>query len=122
MLRWIGDSKNVDHREAPEDWPGLYSSTSGILFLGTPHHGTGTLTSKGMMDAIIEQYAGCQIEDGVLRSLQPKKEMLNEVRSDFVELCVRTREQKRTSGGEIIGVDSGRVWLTCLWLLMALKI
>lgn len=57
--------------------------------------------------------------------------MLNEVRSDFVELCVRTRgkleivcfyEQKRTSVGEIIGVDPVRVWLTCLWLLIALTI
>ena len=64
------------------------------------------------MDAIIEQYVECQIEDDVLRSLQSKNEMLNEVRSDFVELCVRTRgkleivcfyEQKRTSMGKSLG-------------------
>lgn len=53
-----------------EDWPGLYSSTSGIVFLDTPHHCTGTLSSKGMMDAIIEQYAECQIEDDVYYSLR----------------------------------------------------
>lgn len=98
-----------------ESWPGLYSSTCGVVFLGTPHRGTGDITSQGMMDAIIEQYSQCQIEEAVLQSLKSENERLNDVRKDFLELCTRSRgklelvcfyEQKSTGVGRIIGVDS----------------
>ena len=101
-----------------EQWPGLFSSTTGVVFLGTPHRGTGDMTSRGMLDTMIQQYSQVRIEDAVLESLNAENESLNDIRREFVKICTLSRgrlhivcfyEQKSTRVGRIIGVESMRV-------------
>ena len=100
------------------DLPGIFKSTSGILFLGTPHRGTGKITSQSMMYSIIAQDPQCPIEPAVLESLKSESDVLIDVRNDFMKLCTREEvaisivcffEQKSTNVGSIIGAENMNV-------------
>lgn len=66
----------------PEDWPGIYSSTTGLIFLGTPFRGAPGLTQNEMIQAVEASYADT-VQGEILRILDPDDESLQEMLHTF---------------------------------------
>ena len=111
-----------------ERWKGIYDSAIGLVFLATPHRGTGHWTATGMKDTLNERNAQSEdyslpIEDSVLETLKAQSPMLDYVRSEFVKIWTASHggeglvcfyEQKATTVGRIIGEQSKvRLELMC---------
>jgi len=72
----------VDAKLSPEDYPGIITSTTGIIFLGTPHRGSQS-QPKAELIATIASAAGLGEKSSLLRTLQPDSEALNDLLYDF---------------------------------------
>ena len=93
------------------------SSTKGIIFLGTPHRGTGEITSSGLMLRLIASAPELHIESAVLDTVQQNSDVLKNLHDEFlivykhkVEMCCFF-EQKSTEVGVIINERGYRVCL-----------
>jgi hypothetical protein len=97
---------------------GLVDSTVGVIFLGTPHSGTVTFTSRGASTkpilAIIALYSELHKEPKVLADLESDDDTLLEVSRAFLDLCrssglnlqlINFFEQRISSVGKQIGRD-----------------
>jgi len=91
-----------------------------MVFMGTPHHGTGSITSQGLMYSVIAE--GMHVEDSVLKALSTGDEALGDALKEFMRLVnVQTAriqiccffEQKQTSVGTIIDDASLKVRQNC---------
>jgi hypothetical protein len=105
----------------------IATSTTGIVFMGTPHRGTGSITSQTLLYTVIA--AEVEREDYVLRSLSGDNETLVDVVSEFAVLAnddtVRLNimcffEQKSTAVGRIVGDASMKVRVTSCLILWTL--
>jgi hypothetical protein len=69
-------------------WPGIYDSTTGVVFLGTPHRGTGTmLTSAVLIQAIARAR---KVHPAVLNALVKESEVLTDLVNEFTSVCSDT--------------------------------
>jgi hypothetical protein len=68
----------LNSHQFPADWPGIYSSTIGIVFLGTPFRGAPGLTQSELIQAIDASYQDT-IQGEILRILDPNDESLLEI-------------------------------------------
>jgi len=81
----------VDAKRSDTKWPGIYKSTTGILFFGTPFRGAGGLNQTEMLQAIQSQYNdGHQIQGSNLNILAPGNETLMDLMDEFFE----TRQER----------------------------
>ena len=101
----------------------LVGSTVGIIFLGTPHSGTVTFTSRGVSTkdilTVIAMHSELRREPKVLDELDSEGGALLEVSQDFLNLCRSPRgsglevinffEQRASSVGKQIGRDDFQV-------------
>jgi hypothetical protein len=97
-----------------QTWPGIFSSTAGIVFLSTPHRGTGPQTSKGLVLAAIA--ANLQVEPKILEVLVYENDVLMEVLDDFITTCKAHNkpiscffEQKISNVGKVISGNNIKV-------------
>lgn len=112
-----------------DDYPGIAASTAGMIFLGTPHRGTGrALHSQGQIYQAIVSRAQCETQEGILKTLEEGNETLVDVVREFTRLVnVGSRkmdifcffEQQSTIVGKIVRDDSIRV--CCLHFLSSTK-
>ncbi|KAF4635759.1 hypothetical protein G7Y89_g2352 [Cudoniella acicularis] len=66
-------------------WPGIYASTTGVVFLGTPHRGTGTmLTTTVLLEAIARAR---KVHSAVLNALHKESEVLTDLVNEFTSVC-----------------------------------
>ena len=79
------DAKRVDGK-----YPGLYQSTVGMLFFGTPFRGAGGLNQAEMIRAIQSQYDDDQIQGSNLNILTAGNETL----MDLMDLFFETRQER----------------------------
>ncbi|KAI8213553.1 hypothetical protein K4K52_004602 [Colletotrichum sp. SAR 10_76] len=110
-----------DEREAynlaqtlTSDYPGISASTSGIVFMGTPHRGTGSaLHSQGKIYQAVVR-AQCETQGNILEVLEENNETLVDVVDEFTRLVhvatpkveiVCFFEQMSTSVGKIVQDD-----------------
>jgi hypothetical protein len=71
-------------RANEDDFPGIGTSTTGMVFMGTPHQGTGSISSQGLMyRAIAEEL---DVEDSVLTALAAGNEALSDALDEFMRL------------------------------------
>ena len=100
--------------------PRIWSSTTGIIFLGTPNRGAGTIISKTMIDAVVKTVPGIRLQPNVLKCLEIGNDVLLVVVSDFTRLCKTPGstvsvfcfyEQRPTVVGKIIGDTSLEVMM-----------
>ena len=94
----------------------ILPSTNGVVFLGTPHHGTGEITSSGLMYKAIASAPSLHVEGAVLKNIEKGSEVLTSIHSEFMILCNRNDfkiccffEQKITDVGVIINQAGLRV-------------
>lgn len=85
----------------PRDYPGIYDSITGMIFLGTPHYGSDISSMATGMGSLAEIYEtirknSLQIQDGLLKTIDHDNTVLVDTVADF------TREIKlRAAGPEI---------------------
>ncbi|KAL1845796.1 hypothetical protein Daus18300_014441 [Diaporthe australafricana] len=92
----------LQSQRLPSDYPGIYDSITGMIFLGTPHYGsdisgmaTGTVASLADIYETIRKQS-LQIDDSLLRTVDHDNTVLVDTVADF------TREIKlRVAGPEI---------------------
>ncbi|KAK4158894.1 hypothetical protein QBC43DRAFT_273523 [Cladorrhinum sp. PSN259] len=100
-----------------DDYPGVAASTAGIVFMGTPHRGTGgALHSQGKIyDTIAKKAPHIKIQHNILQTIEGNNEILIDVVRQFsrVSNVDSTRiqifcffETKATIVGAIVGDDS----------------
>lgn len=103
-------------RANEDDAPGIGTSTTGMVFMGTPHQGTGSITSQGLMYKVIAEQL--DVEDSVLRALSAGDEALGDALDEFMRLvnvpAARVQifcffEQRQTMVGKEVGDDSLKV-------------
>ena len=92
----------------------MFRLTTGVVFLGTPHRGTGSITSKGLLYAAIASDPSVRTDDNVLKALENGNDVLMDTLNDFISLCNAPVvamslccffEQQVTRVGKIIGKD-----------------
>jgi hypothetical protein len=70
-------------------YPGIFKSTVGVIFLGTPHRGTNAFTPQSQLLAAIAAQSDLQhrIEPQVLDDLQSENGTILDVSGDFALVC-----------------------------------
>ena len=95
------------------DYPQIYDSVTGMLFLGTPHHGSETLKNQKKLYSQILK-AKLHVQDNILQSLAEDNDVLvGTVHSFTRDLSTRPHppklfcffEQKATNIERVIGRD-----------------
>lgn len=93
-------------------YPGLFDSSIGIVFLGTPHRGTKSFTQESALLAAIAASSDLSqnLETGVLDSMTSDDGALLDVADDFIALCVDGGpmiscffEQRSSKLGKVVG-------------------
>jgi hypothetical protein len=114
-------------KASSSNYKDIAASTTGIVFMGTPHRGTGSITSQTLLYTVIA--AEVETEDYVLRNLSGDNETLVDVVSEFAELAnaatarpkiVCFFEKKSTAVGRIVGDASMKVRVTSCLILWTL--
>ena len=80
----------VDAQRSEVKWPGIFRSTTGMMFFGTPFRGAGGLSQGEMLRAAQSQYEEGQVQGAVLPILAPGNETL----IDLMTLFFETRQEK----------------------------
>ncbi|KAG9657518.1 hypothetical protein KCV03_g10181, partial [Aureobasidium melanogenum] len=91
-------------------WPGVFTSTTGLVFFGTPFRGTEGMKQSEMVQAALSQYSA-NVQGESLRILGPGDEFLQEVVDKFLETRSRSHparvacfyETKSSNVGAIVG-------------------
>ncbi|KAK4991376.1 hypothetical protein LTR66_006561 [Elasticomyces elasticus] len=66
-------------------WPGIFASTAGLMFFGTPFRGAEGMRQSEMLEAALREYEPEQVQEDVLRILKPGDEFLQELVDKFGE-------------------------------------
>lgn len=85
-----GSQATVDAKRLNSRWAGIYTSTTGLLFFGTPFRGAGGLSQAEMLQAIQSQYEDDQIQASTLNILAPGNKTLG----DLLDLFFETRQER----------------------------
>ena len=66
----------------------IFSATRGIIFLGTPHRGSG-LSSLAKVTASVAQVALQTVNDNLIRDLERDSQTLDRIRDSFSRILAR---------------------------------
>ncbi|RDW91519.1 hypothetical protein BP5796_02684 [Coleophoma crateriformis] len=66
-----------------DEWPGVFDSTTGLIFFGTPFRGAGGMKLSELLEAARREYEEHQIQTEVLRILEPGNEFLQDLVDNF---------------------------------------
>ena len=73
----------LDARHDESEWPGVFASTTGLIFFGTPFRGAEGMSQVEMLAAAQREYEQDEIQVDTLAILQPGNEFLQEVVDQF---------------------------------------
>jgi len=102
----------------PAKYPSLFDSCIGVIFLGTPHRGSGSFTQDSALLTAIAAASDVyqHLETGVLDAMTSKTGSLLDVADDFISLCVHGGpkvscffEQRSSMLGKVIGKNNIKV-------------
>ena len=111
-------AKLLDYR-----YPKVFDSAAGVLFMGTPHRGTGSITSSGLFYTLVASNPDLPIDRTVLKTLEYGNELATAVFDEFVSICNSPEvkislcclyEQHETEVGRVIGNNSLKVSIKCV--------
>jgi hypothetical protein len=95
-------------------YPSLFDSCVGVVFLGTPHRGSGSFTRESSLLTAIAASSDLygSLETGVLETMTSQSGSLLDVADDFITLCVEGGpkvacffEQRSSKLGKVVGRD-----------------
>jgi hypothetical protein len=104
----------------PYDWPGIYASTTGIIFLGTPFRGAPGLTQSEMIQAAEALYKDT-VQGEILRIYDSGDELLLEMVHIFEKIRDKSSnkaqivcffEQKPCNVKAILGKEGKKVCIS----------
>jgi hypothetical protein len=72
-----------------DEWLGIFDSTTGLIFFGTPFRGAEGMKQSKMLEAARREYEDDQMQTEVLQILEPGNEFLQ----DLVDGFGKTRSQ-----------------------------
>ena len=96
----------------------MFNSAAGVLFMGTPHRGTGPITSTGLFYTLVASHPDLQVDRTVLKTLEYGNELITKVFDEFVSICNSPAvkislcclfEQRLTAVGRVIGNNNLKV-------------
>jgi hypothetical protein len=107
----------LDARQHESEWPGVFTSTTGLIFFGTPFRGAEGMSQVEMLAAAQREYQQDEIQPEVLRILEPGNEFLQDVVDQFGKtrgLANRAHvacfyELKSSNVGKIVGKEDRTV-------------
>jgi len=73
----------LEARYHKDEWPGVFDSTTGMVFFGTPFRGSDGLKLSEMLEAARREYEDEQLQTEVLRILEPGNEFLQDLVDNF---------------------------------------
>jgi hypothetical protein len=99
----------LDAKEEEEEWPGIYTSTTGLVFFGTPFRGAEGMSQSEMLDAARREYEDDLIQGEVLEVLKPGNEFLQEVVNKFCKTRSRPNKVRVACFFELKTSDVGAI-------------
>jgi hypothetical protein len=115
----------VDAHLERKRWPGIYDSTVGLVFLGTPFRGTHDSLSQGeILTGAYELFGGTPIHGENLGILRAGGEPLTDLVDQYLRIVRQGPmprvacfyEQRASEVGRILGKDLGKVCITYAFL------
>ena len=73
----------LEARHSESEWPGVFASTTGLVFFGTPFRGAEGMSQVEMLAAARQEYEEDEVQMDVLKILEPGNEFLQEVVDQF---------------------------------------
>jgi hypothetical protein len=109
----------LEAQQDVNEWPGIFASTTGLIFLGTPFRGAEGMSQVEMLAAAQREYSQNRIQTEVLKILEPGNEFLQDVVDQFGKtrrLVHRAQvacfyELKSSNVGRIVGKSDRTVSL-----------
>jgi hypothetical protein len=99
-------------------WPGIYNSTVGLVFLGTPFRGTHDVLSQGQILQVAEEcFTDRPIHRENLKILRAGDESLSDLVDDYLHFARQSAmplvacffEQRASNAGALVGKSSAEV-------------
>ncbi|KAF2801232.1 hypothetical protein K505DRAFT_381015, partial [Melanomma pulvis-pyrius CBS 109.77] len=75
----------LEAQQYQSEWPGVFSSTTGLIFFGTPFRGAGGMNQMEMLEAAQREYHEDQVQPAALEVLQPGNAYLQDVVDGFLK-------------------------------------
>ncbi|CAG8979288.1 hypothetical protein HYALB_00012671 [Hymenoscyphus albidus] len=99
-----------------DEWTGIFESTTGLVFFGTPFNGSEGMKQSEMLEAAQREYNEDQTQTEVLRVLEPGNEFLQDLVDSFCKTRLQADkarvtcffEMKPSNVGVIVG-GQGRI-------------
>ncbi|KAK7193587.1 NB-ARC and TPR domain protein [Paraphaeosphaeria sporulosa] len=75
----------LEAEQYQSEWPGVFRSTTGLVFFGTPFRGAGGMNQMEMLEAARREYDNDQVQPAALEVLQPGNAYLQDVVDGFLK-------------------------------------
>lgn len=100
----------LEAEQYPSEWPGVFPSTTGLVFFGTPFRGAGGMNQMEMLEAALREYDKDQVQSTALEVLQPGNAYLQEVVDGFLKkMRGQTNKTQIACFYELKASDVGRI-------------
>jgi hypothetical protein len=80
---WLTRKALLEAKEDENEWPGIFVSTTGLVFFGTPFRGAEGMGQSEMLAAAWREYDPDQVQPEVLKILEPGNEFLQDLVDQF---------------------------------------
>ena len=109
----------LDAQHDDKDYLGIFTSTTGLVFLGTPFRGAPGMSSVEMLAAARQEYQEDEIQPDILKILQPGNEFLQDIVDRFGKMRKQANkaqiacfyELKPSNVGKMVGRQDRTVFL-----------
>ncbi|OAL45498.1 hypothetical protein IQ07DRAFT_661604 [Pyrenochaeta sp. DS3sAY3a] len=99
----------IDARNDETEWPGIFSSTTGLIFFGTPFRGAEGMSQIEMLEAARREYEDDELQPEVLKILEPHNEFLQDIVDQFGKSRMQPNKAKIACFYELKSSNVGRI-------------
>jgi protein SERAC1 len=114
----LDQSNNV--RDTKPHLGHIFSATRGIIFLGTPHRGSG-MTTLVKLVAFVAQVALQDMDHSLIQDLERDSETLDRIRDSFSRILDKQVLKVWSFEEELVVTGGRKVYVTCLWCKSSLS-
>ncbi|OCK72845.1 hypothetical protein K432DRAFT_42667 [Lepidopterella palustris CBS 459.81] len=92
-----------------KEWPGMFISTTGLIFFGTPFRGAEGMSQAEMLEAAWREYQEDEVQTEVLKILEPGNEFLQEIVDKFGKTRMQANKAEVACFFELKSSNVGRI-------------